>query len=565
MNKKGTSRKISLLQLLLALVILVLINNLGGYVFYRIDLTSEKRYSLSPATKDLVKSLDDVVLVKVYLEGEFPAGFKRLRSETKEMLDEFRAYAGDNLQYEFINPSESTDEKKRNEVYQHLVKEGLQPTNLTVKEEGGKSQQIIFPGAIFSYKNRNIAVQLLKSRMGVSSEEMLNSSIQQLEYEFSNSIRKLSNPQKMNVAFIKGHGELDQLHSTDIARSLSEYYTVKQVALDSNIHALEGYDAAIVAKPDSAFSEKDKFILDQFVMNGGKMMWFIDPVYAEMDSLQNKQGMTFGISNPINLDDLLFKYGVRLNDNLVQDLQAAPIPIVTGYSGNQPQQSLFPWFYMPLVVPENVHPIVTNLNAIKFEFASTLDTVSNAGVKKTILLHTSKYSKVLNSPVRISLGIVQQEPKQEQYDKHNLPLAVLLEGQFESVFKNRITTAIANSNEIKFKAQSKPTKMIVVSDGDVIKNAVSKSSGKVYPLGFDRYTNQMYGNTNFILNSMNYLTDNSGLISIRSRELTLRLLDKEVLKSDKFFWQLLNTLLPILLLLIYGIVQFYLRKRKYSN
>lgn len=565
MNKKGTSRKISLLQLLLALVILVLINNLGGYVFYRIDLTSEKRYSLSPATKDLVKSLDDVVLVKVYLEGEFPAGFKRLRSETKEMLDEFRAYAGDNLQYEFINPSESIDEKKRNEVYQHLVKEGLQPTNLTVKEEGGKSQQIIFPGAIFSYKNRNIAVQLLKSRMGVSSEEMLNSSIQQLEYEFSNSIRKLSNPQKMNVAFIKGHGELDQLHSTDIARSLSEYYTVKQVALDSNIHALEGYDAAIVAKPDSVFSEKDKFILDQFVMNGGKMMWFIDPVYAEMDSLQNKLGMTFGISNPINLDDLLFKYGVRLNDNLVQDLQAAPIPIVTGYSGNQPQQSLFPWFYMPLVVPENVHPIVTNLNAIKFEFASSLDTVSNAGVKKTILLHTSKYSKVLNSPVRISLGIVQQEPKQEQYNKHNLPLAVLLEGQFESVFKNRITTAIANSNEIKFKAQSKPTKMIVVSDGDVIKNAVSKSSGKVYPLGFDRYTNQMYGNTNFILNSMNYLTDNSGLISIRSRELTLRLLDKEVLKSDKFFWQLLNTLLPILLLLIYGIVQFYLRKRKYSN
>ncbi len=565
MNKKGTSRKISLLQLLLALIILVLLNNLGSYVFYRFDLTSEKRYSLSPATKELVKSLDDVVLVKVYLEGEFPAGFKRLRSETKEMLDEFRAYAGDNLQYEFINPSESTDEKKRNEVYQHLVKEGLQPTNLTVKEEGSKSQQIIFPGAIFSYKNRNIAVQLLKSRMGVSSEEMLNSSIQQLEYEFSNSIRKLSNPQKKNVAFIKGHGELDQLHSTDIARSLSEYYTVKQIALDSNIHALEGFDAAIVAKPDSVFSEKDKFILDQFVMNGGKMMWFIDPVYAEMDSLQNKQGMTFGISNPINLDDLLFKYGVRLNDNLVQDLQAAPIPIVTGYSGNQPQQSLFPWFYMPLVVPENIHPIVTNLNAIKFEFASTLDTVSNAGVKKTILLHTSKYSKVLNSPVRISLGIVQQEPKQEQYNKHNLPLAVLLEGKFESVFKNRIPPAIANSSEIKFKAQSAATKMIVVSDGDVIKNAVSKSSGKVYPLGFDRYTNQMYGNTNFILNSMNYLTDNSGLISIRSRELTLRLLDKEVLKSDKFFWQLLNTLLPILLLLIYGVLQFYFRKRNYCK
>jgi ABC-2 type transport system permease protein len=560
-----SSKRNSILQLVVAMVILVLLNLLGSFVFHRFDLTSEKRYSLSPATKDLLKTVDDVILVKVYLEGEFPAGFKRLRNETKEMLDEFRAYAGENLQYEFINPSESPDEKIRNEVYQHLFKEGLQPTNLTVKEESGKSQQVIFPGAIFSYKGKTAAVQLLKSRLGVGPEEMLNSSIQQLEYEFSNSIRKLSNPIKHKIAFIKGHGELDQMHTADIARALTEYYTIKEVKLDSNLRALENFDAAIVAKPDSFFSEKDKFILDQFVMRGGKIMWFIDPVYADMDSLQNKQGMTFGISNPINLDDMLFKYGVRLNDNLIQDLQAAPIPVVTGYTGNQPQQSLFPWFYMPLIVPENVHPIVNNLNAIKFEFVSTLDTIANANIHKTILLRSSKYSKVLNAPVRISLGIVQQEPKQEQFNKRFEPVAVLLEGKFESVFKNRIPPAIANSEEIKFQAESKPTKMIVVSDGDVIKNAVSKSSGKVYPLGFDRYTNQFYGNTNFILNSMNYLTDNSGLISIRSRELTLRLLDKEALKSDKAFWQLLNTILPLVLILIFGIIQFWLRKRKYGS
>lgn len=563
-QKAVSSRKLSLLQLFIALVILVLLNIVGTFIFHRFDLTSEKRYSLSPTTKQLLKNLDDVVLVKVYLEGDFPAGFKRLRNETKEMLDEFRAYSGDNLQYEFINPSESPDEKTRNDVYQHLVKEGLQPTNLTVKEEAGKSQQIIFPGAIFSYKGRDASVQLLKSRLGVNSEEMLNSSIQQLEYEFSNSIRKLSNPQKLNIAFIIGQGELDQEHSTDIARSLSEYYTLKRVRLNENIHALEEMDAAIIAKPDSAFTEKDKFILDQFVMRGGKIMWFIDPVFADMDSLQNKQGMTFGITNPINLDDMLFKYGVRLNDNLVQDLQAAPIPVVTGYSGNQPQQSLYPWYYMPLVVPENVHPIVSNLNAIKFEFASSLDTIGNARIKKTILLRSSKYSKVLNAPVRISLGIIQQEPKQEQFNKHFEPLAVLLEGRFESVFKNRIPPSIANSSEIKFKALSEPTKMIVVSDGDVIKNGVSKTTGKIYPLGFDRYTNQLYGNTNFILNSMNYLTDNSGLISIRSRELTLRLLDKELLKTQKLFWQILNTVLPILLIVIFGIVQFFIRKRKYA-
>jgi ABC-2 type transport system permease protein len=564
-QKTTSSKQLSIAQLLIALVIIVLLNIAGSFVFHRFDLTSEKRYSLSPATKDLLKSLDDVVLVKVYLEGEFPAGFKRLRNETKEMLDEFRAYAGDNVQYEFINPSESTDEKVRNQVYQHLLKEGLQPTNLTVKEESGKSEKIIFPGAIFSYKGRNASVQLLKSRLGVGPEEMLNSSIQQLEYEFSNSIRKLSKPLKLKIAFIQGHGELDQLHTTDIAKALIEYYSIKTVRLDENIHALETYDAAIIAKPDSAFSEKDKFIIDQFLMRGGKIMWFIDPVYADMDSLQNKLGMTFGISNPINLDDMLFKYGVRLNDNLVQDLQAAPIPVVTGYSGNQPQQSLFPWYYMPLIVPENVHPIVNNLNAIKFEFASTIDTIGNAGVKKTILLRTSKYTKLLNAPVRISLGIVQQEPKQEQFNKRFEPVAVLLEGNFESVFKNRIPPSIANSSELKFKSESKPTKMIVVSDGDVIKNAVSKSTGKVYPLGFDRYTNQMYGNTNFILNSMNYLTDNSGLISIRSRELTLRLMDKEALKTQKTFWQIFNTLLPVVLIVLYGLIQYWLRKRKYSS
>ena len=560
-----SAKRISIFQLFIALVIIVLVNVLGSFVFHRFDLTSEKRYSLSPATKDLLENLDDVVLVKVYLEGEFPAGFKRLRNETKEMLDEFRAYAGDNIQYEFINPSESSDEKKRNEVYRHLFKQGLQPTNLTVKEESGKKEQVIFPGAIFTYKGKDIPVQLLKSRLGVGSEEVLNSSIQQLEYEFSNCIRKLSNPIKLNVAFIKGHGELDQKHTSDIAHSLDEYYSLREITINENIHALEKFDAIVIAKPDSAFSEKDKFIIDQFVMRGGKIMWFIDPVNADMDSLQNKMGMTFGIANPVNLDDMLFKYGVRLNENLVQDLQSAPIPIVTGYNGTMPQQGLFPWYYMPLIVPENVHPIVNNLNAIKFEFASTIDTIGNPGVRKTILLRTSKYTKVLNAPVRISLSIVQQEPKQEQFSRRFQPVAVLLEGKFESVFKNRISPTIAGSQELQYKDLSVPTKMIVVSDGDVIKNGVAKSSGKVYPLGFDRYTNQTYGNTNFILNSMNYLTDNSGLISIRSRELTLRLMDKELLKNDRTFWQLLNTLLPVALIIVFGLVQFYLRRKKYAN
>jgi gliding-associated putative ABC transporter substrate-binding component GldG len=564
MVKKGNNKRSDLLNLILGLIILVLINVISGYAFKRFDLTTEKRFTLSDATIDMLKNLDDVVFVRVYLEGDFPAGFKRLRNATKEMLDEFRAIAGDNIQYEFIDPSASPDEKERNALYAQLTRQGIQYTNLEFREGESKSEKIIFPGAIVAHKEREAPVQILKSQIGVAPEVMLNNSVQQLEYELANTIRKLASEKVSTVAFIEGHGELDSLFTADIMQSLAEYYNVTRLKLNEQLKALQNIDAIVIAKPDSAFSEKDKFIIDQFIMRGGKALWMIDRTDANMDSL-NKSPNYMALTKDLNLDDMLFNYGVRINTNLVQDIQAVPIPIVIGYIGNQPQQKFFPWFYFPLIMPYMKHPIVNNLNAIKAEFISTIDTVGTKGIRKTPLLHTSKYAKVLPAPVRVSINMLREEPKMEQFNKSFQPLAVLLEGEFESNFKNRLAPELLDSKEINFREKGVATKMIVVADGDIIKNQVQYSTGRAMPLGFDKYTNEVYGNKNFILNAMNYLLDDSGLIGARSKEIKLRLLDIDKLRKERARWQFLNVVIPVLLVVLYGIIRFYWRKRRYTT
>jgi len=561
MKKKQVKRQ-NITRLVLGLIILILINLISSFKFERFDLTTEKRYSLSKATKELVQELDDVVYVRVYLEGEFPAGFVRLRNAVKEMLDEFRAYSNGNVEYEFINPFEDQDKNTKNIINQ-LVEQGLQPTNLKVKEGDGVSQKIIFPGAIFSYKERELPLQLLKSRMGAPPEVMLNNSIQTLEYEFSNTIRKLAADYKPKIAFIEGHGELREIEVLDITRALSEYYRVERVRIDGQINSLQEYKAIIIAKPNTAFSEKDKFIIDQFIMNGGKVLWLVETVLASMDSLVTSS-MTYGVPNSINIEDQLFKYGVRINTNLIQDIQAASIPINTAIVGNQPQWELVPWLYFPMLMPLSKHPIVNNLNAIKCEFANSIDTVRAKGIKKTILLTTSRYTRLVHAPVRISLQTINKLPDEDQFNKPFQSIAVLLEGEFQSVFQNRIPPAIKDSKDIGYKEKSKPNGMIIIADGDIIRNQVQQSSGKVYPLGYDRYTGQEFGNKDFILNAIDYLCDDSGLISVRSRELKLRLLDKTRISKERVNWQVLNTCVPILLVIVFGVVLGVLRKRKYA-
>jgi ABC-2 type transport system permease protein len=576
-NKKRNLRRSSLVQLISGILIIILVNIIGSFVFTRFDLTSEKRYSLSPATRELLKKIDDIVYFRVYLEGDFPAGFKRLRNSTKEMLDEFRAY-NKNIQYEFINPSKSENEKERNDTYQLLTEKGLQPTDLQVSTKEGREQQIIFPGLIANYKSNELAVELLNSQIGVSPEEVLNNSIQALEFRLASAIRDLTVITKPSVAFIRGHGELENRDIYDIAQALSKQYTVGVVSIGGQLSSLtkrdsvsedktriiNEYDAIIIAKPDSAFPEKDKFIIDQYIMRGGKVLWLIDPVFATMDSLQDAT-TTIGLAMDLNLDDMLFRYGVRINPNLIMDLNALPIPLRTGQVGNQPKIDFFPWFYFPVITPTENHPIVKNLNAIKTEFVSSIDTIRVPDIKKTILLKTSTYSRTVNTPALITLAILEQDPDERAYPGPPQTVAVLLEGEFKSDFENRIPPEIQNSRDIGFVAKSKPTSMIVVSDGDVIRNQLHYSKGYPMPLGYDQFSGQTFGNKDFILNALDYMLDESGLIAIRSRELKLRLLDMTRVNNNKFFWQSFNIIFPVLLVLIFGFIQNYLRKRKYTR
>ncbi len=576
---KNVNKKKDLTTFFAGIVIIILINYIGSFAFGRFDLTSEKRYTLSDNSKKLASNLEDIVYIKVYLEGDFPAGFKRLRDETREMLNEFRVYSNTNLEYEFINPSESPDEKVREEIYKQLYKEGLRPTDLNVKEEDGNSNKIIWPGAIFSYRGKDIPVQLLKSQMGMSAETMLNSSIEGLEYEIANAIRNLVVQNKPKVALIEGHGELDKVETASLATMLAEFYIVDRIPLNEELTSLAervmvdslkafkvkiNYDAIIIAKPTQAFSEKDKFIIDQYIMYGGKVVWMIDPVFASMDSLQNAD-ITMAIPQDLNLNDQLFTYGVRLNTDLILDIQSAPIPVVTGRVGNQPKTQLFPWFFFPLLTQANSHPIVNNINAVKGEFVSTIDTIARPNIRKTGLLKSSMYTKVAKTPTRVSLGMLRIEPDQSQFTDGNQVAAVLLEGKFESVFKNRVSPQIANSNEINFKSASDENKMVVVADGDIAKNYVNVKTSEYYQLGYDRFTNQQFGNDDFMLNVVNYLCDDSGFMGVRSKKLTIRLLDKTILKKMKFKWQLINTVLPIGFILIFGIAHYYDRKRKYTK
>jgi len=575
-DKKKNIKRANITGLLLGIAIIILINIIAAFIYTRFDLTAEKRYSLSPATKALLKKLDDVVFFKVYLSGELPSSFQRLSNETREMLDEFRAYSK-NIQYEFVDPSATPNAKDRNDAYRLLIEKGLQPTDLRVTKKGTSSQVIIFPGAIVSYRGKQIPQQLLMAQLQENSENVLNNSIQALEYNLASAIKNLTTPTKPRVAIIDGEGELNEMETYDFQKSLSEFYNVERIVIKNKITSLairlktdsshdvlvNKYRLIIIAKPTKPFDERDKFLIDQFIMRGGKVLWLVDPVFASMDSI--KVNSTIGIPNDFNLEDMLFNYGVRLNANLIQDLTALKIPIKTGQIGDQPQFDFFTWYFFPVLMPSFKHPIVNGLNAIKTEFISSLDTVEAPGVKKTYLLESSPYSRTVNAPALIDLEIVKRKPNERAFSQGPFPVAVLLEGEFTSSFLYRIPPELADNPVLGYRSKSKPTKMLVMSDGDVVKNQFHYSQGYPLPLGFDQYTRQTFGNKDLALNAVNYLCDDSGLISVRSRELKLRLLDSSKVTKQRVFWQLVNILLPILLITGFGIAKFELRKRAFSR
>ena len=579
-NKRKNLKKNQIVSFLITIVIVLVLNVIGSFVFTRFDLTSEKRYTLSPTTKEILGDLNDYVYFKVYLEGDFPAGFKKLRRETKEMLDEFRAYTK-YVDYEFINPSESTDANERNDIYKQLYQAGLNPTDMVVKNSDGSSKQmVIWPGALVSYRNQTeIPIDLLENQLGQSSEEALNASMQNLEFRLIDAVKKVTRLQKPTIAFVQGHGELEVKDVYDIVQTFGQNYNVDSVTIggridalidrtqheDRDVKAFPRYDAIIIAKPTQPFDERDKFLIDQYIMHGGKVLWLVEPVYATMDSLQSQES-TIGMEQDLNLDDMLFKYGVRLNRDLLLDLTCAALPIRTGQVAGQAQLEFFRWFYFPLLQAASDHPMVRHMNAIKADFVSSVDaTTSAGGIEQIPLLKTSDYTKVSGAPVFISLAMLRQAPDKRMFNAKGKNVAYLLKGSFLSLYANRIPQEIVDDQATDFMEESKPTAMIVVADGDIIRNQIDIRTRKPLPLGFDQYTQNTYANKEFIENAMSYLVDGEGLIDIRSRELKVRLLDMTKINQERTKWQVINTLIPIALIIALGFVMAFIRKKKYSK
>jgi ABC-2 type transport system permease protein len=569
------------ISVVLLIVLVLFINILSSFINWNIDLTADKKYSFAKESTSIINSLDDKLFIKVYLEGDFPAEFKKLQKSTEDLLKRFKAIANNNIDFEFINPNNVANENEKLDLFKQLVKLKLSPTDLEIKKEGKQVNQIIFPGAIIYYKDKQAAVNFLKQSPGESPGSNINTSIEALEYEFVSAIQHLTINRLTKIAFLEGNGELSEQQVYDITESvlddnfnLSYYYKVdrfniKEFAIDSatmlpdlsrQIALLNTYKAIIIAKPTTPFNNLEKLLIDQYIMQGGKVLWLLDGVKASMDSLQNKSGTFIASKNTLNIDDQLLSYGVRINANLIQDLRSTKIPIITGYSNNKPQQSYFSWPYSALLVSDSKHAVSKGLDGIKCEFVSSIDTIKN-NIQKTILLHSSKESRLNPSPSKISLGILKNPPTPNSYNKEFLPIAILLEGEFESVFKDKL---VQKNQQIQFIEKSVNTKMIVISDGDMIANDLSNSGG-IYPLGYDKNIKFTYpGNKHFLINAVQYLCGDNGLLHLKVKEHSLRMLDKKKVQKNKFIIQLINIALPILLLLLFALFFVRFKKRKYA-
>ncbi|RBA29307.1 gliding motility-associated ABC transporter substrate-binding protein GldG [Flavobacterium tibetense] len=551
-------------QLLVTLIVLVAINYGNQFYFKRFDLTHDKRYTLSETSMNIIEQIDSPLYVDVFLEGNFPADFKRLQIETRQLLEEFTAY-NPNIIFQFVNPIEK--EEERVAVMKQFYERGLQPLSVTVDNKGKQTQEVVFPWAVASYGDRSSKVGLLKNLMGASTEEKVISSVQHLEFAFAEAFHKIINEKQKKIAIIKGNGQLEDIFIADFLRTVRESYFIGPFTLDSvakqqpteTLEALKKYDLAIIAKPTEAFSEEEKQVLDQYIINGGKTIWLIDNVNANYEDLYSEAGALLAHSNELNLTDMFFKYGIRMNPLLVKDEYAIPIKVATGEQGSQTQYQQFFWKFSPFIYPATTHPIVKNMEGIKFEFASPIELLKN-DIQKTVLLTSSEYSKPVGTPTQISLDLLTEEVNPEDYaGKGLMPVAVLLEGSFKSMYENRILPF----KDANFKSNGIENKMIVISDGDVIKNQIDK--GVPLELGFDKWTNNLYGNKDFMMNCVNYLLDDTGLINIRSKDVDLPLLDKEKVYQNYTWAQLITIGLPIAIVFVFGLLFTYLRKRAYSK
>lgn len=544
---------------------LIAVNIAGNYVFHRFDLTTDKRYTLSETTKNILTNVQQPLFIDVYLEGDFPAEFRKLQTESKQLLEEFQAY-NSNVNFLFVNPL--ADENSAQQMAQQLYANGMKPLSISVNDKGKQSQEMVFPWAVATNDDKHANIPLLKNIMGASTEQKIATSVQHLEYAIAEAIYKVTTEKSKKIAIIKGIGEPNDIYLADFLTTLKDSYFIAPFTLDSvagnpqkTLKDLQAYDLAIVAKPTQSFDENQIEVLDQFVMHGGKSIWMLDQVQADMDSLYNQTGEMLAYPKDQSLGEMLFKYGVRVNPDLVKDEFGSPIKLAIGQQGSETVYETFNWKFAPYVISESNHPIVKNIEAVKFDFANSIDTLKN-NIKKTVLLSTSPYASKVGTPSIISLGNTVNEKTDPQNLKPHqpIPLAVLLEGNFTSVYKNRVVPFKTDN----YLNEGENTKMIVISDGDIVKNQLDQNQQPM-ELGYDKWTNNLYGNKEFLMNAVNYLLDDNGLINLRTKEVKLPLLDKEKVYADYDKIRTIIVGLPVFLLIVFGLIFTFLRKKKYTK
>lgn len=550
----------SISKVVIALVCLLAINYISKQWHTRIDLTQDKRYTLSEVSKKTLAKIQNPIVIDVLLKGNIPTEFKKLQTETIQLLDEYAA-SNNNIIVNFVNPLEG--EEHPESVIQELINNGYQPLRITQNEAGKSSIEYIFPWAVISDGKKSERVRLFVNKLGSTDQEQVQNSVQKLEYNFTDALYKFTLDKKKKIAVLRSNGALKDIYMADFLKTAREYYFIAPFTLDSvatnpekTLHDLEKFDLLLVPKPTEPFTDAQKQVVDQYIMNGGRALWLIDNVAVSLEDMYKTGGMTMAMPINLNLTDMFFQYGFRINYTLVNDLYFSEIIVATG-DGSQTRYMPIPWVYNPLVLSGNNHLINNHLDAVRLQFANSIDTLKN-GVKKTVLLASSPFSKADGTPREINLRIDPNNQNKEAYKHGNIPLAVLLEGEFNSVYKDRIRPI-----NLKEKAErSKPTKMLVVADGDIIKNDIESKNNIPLELGFDKWTNKYYDNKAFLQNALNYLLDDTEFLSLRNKKVQLAFLDKEKVAESASSWQVKVFVYPLLLLILVMLLVLYFYKKK---
>lgn len=557
---------------LLLLIIVVVVNFLASGFHTRLDLTKEKRYTLSKATEKLLKNLNEPVMIDVFLKGDFPSGFKKLSLSASELLKEFKENGNRNIIYNFHEPDEViAGDRKYSDT---LLSMGAAPINLKVQLKAGEQQQYVFPVAWIRYKDRSALVDIYTGGKRVITPEELNSAEALMEYQFVNAINKITQETKAFVGYAIGNGEPAGAEVQDLIEgTLRPNYQLFTLNLPTQPSIPDTFKVLMIVKPTITFTEDEKFKLDQFVMRGGKIIWMIDDLAAEMDSLKlNAQTVAF--ERNLNLTDQLFHYGARINPDLIMDLQCDFLPFIAGGTAENPQYEFLKWNYFPLFESKNNHPINKNLRLVSSRFANPIDTVKADGIKKTFLLQSSANSRKIGTPAIISLDENRNTPEDEKFKTNGIPVAVLLEGKFKSLFTGRVSKERADSLSTKgtpFIGQSNiDNKMIIIADGDIALNDFSPQQQQILPMGLNKYTvgtnyEYQFANRDFILNCLEYMINDVGIMETRNKDFVLRVLDTKKVDEQKTTWQIINIAAPVLLIILFGFIYQQIRKRKYSS